>query len=100
MSHLNCGTAQRRVELVRAGPEFARASSGPRRGLARAPAIPHLKLYPLDGEVKGYSREQFLSDLCDECEKDIRGAFNRDSPDESRTDVKVRDFLDCGQAQN
>jgi hypothetical protein len=24
----------------------------------------------------------------------------RDSPDESRTDVKVRDFLDCGQAQN
>src|SRR5438132_12046825 len=25
-------------------------------------------LYPLDGEVKGYSREQFLSDLCDECE--------------------------------
>jgi methionine synthase II (cobalamin-independent) len=30
-------------------------------------------LYPLDGEVKGYSREQFLGDLCDECEKDIRG---------------------------
>lgn len=32
-------------------------------------------LYPLDGEVKGYTREQFLSDLVDECEKDIRGAF-------------------------
>jgi methionine synthase II (cobalamin-independent) len=32
-------------------------------------------LYPLDGEVKGYSREQFLSDLCDECEKDIRKCF-------------------------
>jgi methionine synthase II (cobalamin-independent) len=32
-------------------------------------------LYPLDGEVNGYSREQFLSDLCDECEKDIRKAF-------------------------
>jgi methionine synthase II (cobalamin-independent) len=32
-------------------------------------------LYPLDGEVKGYSREQFLKDLCDECEKDIRMAF-------------------------
>jgi methionine synthase II (cobalamin-independent) len=32
-------------------------------------------LYPLDGEVEGYSREQFLSDLCDECEKDIRQAF-------------------------
>jgi methionine synthase II (cobalamin-independent) len=32
-------------------------------------------LYPLDGDVKGYSREQFLSDLCDECEKDIRQVF-------------------------
>ncbi len=32
-------------------------------------------LYPLDGEVPGYSREQFLSDLCDECEKDIRKCF-------------------------
>jgi methionine synthase II (cobalamin-independent) len=32
-------------------------------------------LYPLDGEVKGYTREQFLSDLCDECEKDIRKCF-------------------------
>lgn len=32
-------------------------------------------LYPLDGEVKGYSREQFLVDLCNECEKDIRMAF-------------------------
>jgi len=32
-------------------------------------------LYPLDDEVKSYTREQFLSDLCDECEKDIRKAF-------------------------
>jgi methionine synthase II (cobalamin-independent) len=32
-------------------------------------------LYPLDGEVPGYSREQFLSDLCDQCEQDIRKAF-------------------------
>jgi methionine synthase II (cobalamin-independent) len=32
-------------------------------------------LYPLDDEVKGYTREQFLSDLCDECEMDIRKAF-------------------------
>ena len=32
-------------------------------------------LYPLDGEVKGYSRELFLDDLCNECEKDIRMAF-------------------------
>ncbi len=32
-------------------------------------------LYPLDTEVEGYSREQFLADLCDECEKDIRMCF-------------------------
>jgi methionine synthase II (cobalamin-independent) len=33
-------------------------------------------LYPLDDELPGYSREQFLSDLCDECEKDIRKCFD------------------------
>jgi methionine synthase II (cobalamin-independent) len=33
-------------------------------------------LYPLEGEVPGYSREQFLADLCDECEKDIRRCFD------------------------
>ena len=32
-------------------------------------------LYPLDGVLDGYSREQFLSDLCDEAEKDIRQTF-------------------------
>jgi len=32
-------------------------------------------LYPLDGEVPGYSREQFLEDLCNECEQDIRKCF-------------------------
>ena len=32
-------------------------------------------LYPLEGEIEGYSREDFLSDLVDECEKDIRGCF-------------------------
>lgn len=32
-------------------------------------------LYPLDSKVEGYSREQFHSDLVDECEKDIRGSF-------------------------
>ena len=32
-------------------------------------------LYPLDDKVDGYTREAFLDDLCDECEKDIRGAF-------------------------
>lgn len=32
-------------------------------------------LYPLDQELGGYSREDFLSDLVDECEKDIRKCF-------------------------
>jgi methionine synthase II (cobalamin-independent) len=33
-------------------------------------------LYPLEGEIAGYSRDQFLDDLCDEVEKDIRGCFD------------------------
>ncbi len=32
-------------------------------------------LYPLEGEIEGYSRDQFLDDLCDQVEKDIRQAF-------------------------
>jgi len=32
-------------------------------------------LYPLNEEVPGYSREEFEADLADECEKDIRKAF-------------------------
>jgi methionine synthase II (cobalamin-independent) len=32
-------------------------------------------LYPLDEELPGYSREQFEADLVDECERDIRKAF-------------------------
>jgi methionine synthase II (cobalamin-independent) len=33
-------------------------------------------LYPLEEEIDGYSREQFLDDLCDEVEKDIRQCFD------------------------
>ncbi|MFN0303566.1 MAG: 5-methyltetrahydropteroyltriglutamate--homocysteine methyltransferase [Burkholderiales bacterium] len=32
-------------------------------------------LYPLHQKVEGYSQEQFEEDLCNECEKDIRRAF-------------------------
>src|SRR3954465_11494524 len=32
-------------------------------------------LYPLEGEIDGYSRDQFLDDVIDECEKDIRQCF-------------------------
>ena len=33
-------------------------------------------LYPLDEEIPGYSREQFLDDVIDEAEKDIRQCFS------------------------
>jgi methionine synthase II (cobalamin-independent) len=33
-------------------------------------------LYPLEGDVDGYPRDEFLADLCDEVEKDIRGCFD------------------------
>jgi methionine synthase II (cobalamin-independent) len=39
-----------------------------------APSMLYL-LYPLDGEVEGYTREQFEEDLVNECEKDIRQCF-------------------------
>jgi methionine synthase II (cobalamin-independent) len=34
-----------------------------------------LLLYPLDEEIPGYSRQQFEDDLVDQCEQDIRRAF-------------------------
>jgi methionine synthase II (cobalamin-independent) len=33
-------------------------------------------LYPLEEELPGYSREQFLDDVVDQCEKDIRRCFD------------------------
>jgi len=33
-------------------------------------------LYPLDEEVPGYPRDEFLADLVDEVERDIRGCFD------------------------
>jgi methionine synthase II (cobalamin-independent) len=39
-----------------------------------APSMMYL-LYPLNGNVEGYSKEQFEDDVVNECEKDIRGCF-------------------------
>ncbi len=50
-------------------------ASKPLKQAVIAPSMLSL-LYPLDGQLDGYSREQFLNDLCDEAEKDIRGAFD------------------------
>ena len=49
-------------------------ASKPLKQAVIAPSMLAL-LYPLDGEIEGYTREQFLSDLVDECEKDIRKCF-------------------------
>ena len=49
-------------------------ASKPLKQAVIAPSMLAL-VYQLDGEVAGYSRDQFLSDVCDECEKDIRQAF-------------------------
>lgn len=40
-----------------------------------SPSMMYL-LYPLQGEVHGYPKAQFVSDLVDECEKDIRQCFD------------------------
>ena len=50
-------------------------ASNPVKQAVIAPSMLML-LYPLEDELDGYSREQFLSDLCDECEKDIRKCFD------------------------
>jgi methionine synthase II (cobalamin-independent) len=50
-------------------------ANGPVKQAVIAPSMLML-LYPLDGEIDGYSREQFLDDLVDECEKDIRRCFD------------------------
>ncbi|HXH58713.1 MAG TPA: hypothetical protein VNL12_15580 [Iamia sp.] len=49
-------------------------ASKPMKQSVIAPSMLSL-LYPLEGEIDGYPREQFLSDLCDEAEADIRKAF-------------------------
>ncbi len=49
-------------------------ASRPMKQAVIAPSMLSL-LYPLDEEVPGYPREQFLEDLCEQCESDIRQCF-------------------------
>jgi methionine synthase II (cobalamin-independent) len=49
-------------------------ASKPVKQAVIAPSMMML-LYPLEGEVDGYPRDQFLDDIIDECEKDIRQCF-------------------------
>ena len=52
-----------------------RLASRPVKQAVIAPSMLML-LYPLDGEIEGYPRDEFLADLCDEVEKDIRQCFD------------------------
>ncbi len=58
-------------EFVRKNKEIA---SKPVKQAVISPSMMML-LYPLEEEIEGYSREQFLDDVCDEVEKDIRQCF-------------------------
>ena len=50
------------------------ATKGDMKTAVISPSMLYL-LYPLNGEVSGYSKDQFVADLADECEKDIRRSF-------------------------
>jgi methionine synthase II (cobalamin-independent) len=54
--------------------EAMKTAHKPLKQAVIAPSMLYL-LYPLDGEVEGYTREQFEEDLVNECEKDIRQCF-------------------------
>ena len=60
-----------------AGEYVEKAMQMATRPLKQAVIAPSMLalLYPLDGKVAGYPREQFFDDLINECEKDIRRAF-------------------------
>ena len=59
-------------ELVK---KAVKMTSRPLHQAVIAPSMMYL-LYPLDGELPGYSRRQFEDDIVDECEKDIRSCFD------------------------
>lgn len=54
--------------------EAMKTATKPLKQAVIAPSMLYL-LYPLDGEIEGYPREQFAADLVNECEKDIRQCF-------------------------
>ncbi|MCJ1239131.1 hypothetical protein MMC14_007124 [Varicellaria rhodocarpa] len=53
---------------------MASAEGKPMKQAVIAPSMLYL-LYPLNGTVEGYPKEDFVEDLVNECEKDIRGCF-------------------------
>jgi hypothetical protein len=51
-----------------------RFAKKPMKAAVIAPSMLYL-LYPLEGEIEGYNRDEFVKDLVNECEKDIRQCF-------------------------
>ena len=52
-----------------------KSATRPMKQAVIAPSMLAL-LYPLEENIEGYSREAFEADLVDECEKDVRAAFD------------------------
>ena len=59
-------------ELVK---KAVKMTSRPLHQAVIAPSMMYL-LYPLDGDLPGYSRKQFEDDIVNECEKDIRSCLD------------------------
>ena len=71
-----------RLAVCREGDEDGdeAAEAGGHRAVDAGPALSRST-----ATSTGYSREDFLSDLCDECEKDIRARGSRPAPSVSRS---------------
>jgi len=74
MPRLTKGPFRYKQYAVKFLEKARKMTSRPLKQAVIAPSMLML-LYPLDGELAGYSREQFHSDLIDEAEKDIRKCF-------------------------
>lgn len=64
------------ADLYNKSKKFAKK---PLKQAVIAPSMLYL-LYPLEEEVEGYPKEEFVKDLVNECEKDIRMCFEAGAP--------------------
>ncbi|KAL8921612.1 MAG: hypothetical protein Q9172_003937 [Xanthocarpia lactea] len=71
-SHSN--TRPNAFESYKKSAPYAEGTKRAMKTAVIAPSMLYL-LYPLNGIVDGYSKEQFVDDLVDECDKDFRGCF-------------------------
>src|SRR3954447_1618031 len=74
LPRLTGGAVRYKTFASEVGTQKRAIATHPGKQAVIAPSMLML-LYPLEGEIAGYSRDQFLADLCDEVEKDIRQCF-------------------------